>query len=266
MDKLFHWKNSTISYTVIGNGEKQILAFHGYGQTKESFHEFESILPPDYQIIAVDLPFHGETIWKGKEMVEREEMKQFSSAFLEHLDIHKPFSVMAYSIGGNFALSVAYHFAEWVDKIYLFAADGLKFKPGFWFVTRTLAGKWLFKGFVQFPGPAVALIKLLNGVGIYPDKLRHFFLKSIETKELRIAIYKRWRSVARFGVPKRELIRRLNKHKVALRLYFGKYDKVIPLRNAVQFNKKLKQSKLTIIEDGHQLINKKTLEYFKEEL
>ena len=266
MEKVFNWKNSTIAYTHYGVGQKSIIAFHGYGQTKEMFGPFTEVFGQDYQIIAVDLPFHGNTVWKGKEMLDPAEVYAFSQAFLEHVNVQDRFSVLAYSIGGNYALSLASAFATRVDRLWLIAADGLKFKPGFWFITRTVLGKWLFKGFVQFPGPAIGLIKLLNFVGFYPDKLRQFFLTSISDKQKRIAIYKRWRSVSQMVRNQKEVLDALNGAHIRVDMYFGRYDKIIPLKNAVEFDRKLDYSRLVILEDGHQLLHRITYQKMKEDL
>lgn len=264
MDKVLNWKKSSISYATYGVGPKPVIAFHGYGQTKEVFKRLSDVFGSDYQIVAVDLPFHGKTIWKGQEMVEEEELMAFSQDFLKAVGVHAKFSVLAYSIGGNFALSIASVFAERMDTLWLLAADGLKYKPGYRFITQTVLGKWVFKGFVEFPQPAIGIIKLLHFIGFYPYKLKQFFLSNISTKEKRYDIYRRWRSVSVMIRSRREVIRKLNKHHIRVNLLFGKYDKIISYKSAIKIDRQLKNSNLVILEDGHQLLNEQTFKELKK--
>ncbi len=42
---------------------KPLFCFHGYGETAETFAMLENRLGADYTIIALDMPFHGQTQW-----------------------------------------------------------------------------------------------------------------------------------------------------------------------------------------------------------
>jgi pimeloyl-ACP methyl ester carboxylesterase len=264
VDKVFHWNNSVISYCIYGTGKKAIIAFHGFGQTKEIFKELSSVFGPDYQVIAVDLPYHGATIWRGSETIDDSQLLELTTDFLSHLELQDKISLLGYSIGGNYALAMSLAFPTRVHHLWLLAADGLKFKLGFWFITHTLLGKWLFKGFVVFPQPAMLTLQLLGWLRIYPKKLKTFFMNSISSKEKRIAIYKRWRSVSRMKINPKPVSDVLNKNEIHVDLVFGRYDKIIPLRNAVRFNDKLRSSNLLILEQGHQLLNAETYGKMKD--
>ena len=176
------------------------------------------------------------------------------------------FQVLGYSIGGNYALALSVAFPKKVDKLWLLAADGLKFKLGFWFVTRTWLGKWFFKGFVHFPGPIFLGIRVLSKMGFYPDKLVQFFMTNIATKDKRESIYQRWRSVSIMLRKNKEILARINKYSVPVEMFFGRFDKIIPLRNAINFAKKIDRVNLVILEDGHQILHSKTYKKMKEVL
>ena len=53
--------NAEFNCKVLGNGAKNIIAFHGFGQDGNSFLPIVS-KNPEYTIYSIDLPFHGETI------------------------------------------------------------------------------------------------------------------------------------------------------------------------------------------------------------
>jgi pimeloyl-ACP methyl ester carboxylesterase len=258
VDKVFEWRHSSLSYRVFGTGQKTILAFHGFGQTKTVFENLGEVFGPGYQVVAIDLPFHGNTTWGESETINQNDLHEFTRQFLEHLDLQNSFELFGFSIGCNYALAMSYAFPSKIDRMWLIAADGIKFKPGFWFITHTLLGKWIFRGFIKLPKPAYAAIWLLNKLGIYPNKLKDFFVKSISTREKRVAIYKRWRSVSRMQVKTADVVKVLNDNHIHVNLIFGRYDKIIPLRNAIAFNKKLSSSDLLVLEQGHQLMNSET--------
>src|SRR3569833_2382128 len=57
------YNNSSIHYCVYGSGDKLVFCFHGYGEQAESFAFLESSLGKTHTLIAIDMPFHGETQW-----------------------------------------------------------------------------------------------------------------------------------------------------------------------------------------------------------
>lgn len=266
MDKVFTWRNSDLSYRIYGSGSKSLIAFHGYGQSKEVFKDLVDVFGSEYQVVACDLPFHGKTIWRESEAIQDHEIYALSQEFLTHLNIDKKFTVLGYSIGGNFALALTAAFPTRVDSLWLLAADGLRFKPGFWFITRTILGRWFFNGFINFPRPVFFLIRLLHRLKVYPDKLVQFFMNNIDSKEKRKAIYKRWRSVSVMLRKNRFIWSQINSQNIPVKMFFGRFDKIIPVRNAIRFSKPLNKVNLVILEDGHQILNKKTYTKMKEVL
>src|SRR6185295_514490 len=58
------YRSSQVHYCWFGAGPQIVLCFHGYGESEASFHFLENHIPPEYTIIAIDLPFHGKTNWQ----------------------------------------------------------------------------------------------------------------------------------------------------------------------------------------------------------
>jgi pimeloyl-ACP methyl ester carboxylesterase len=61
----FSFGSSRIHYFQWGRGEKILLCFHGYGESAASFGFLSEALGQDFTILAIDLPYHGETQWRG---------------------------------------------------------------------------------------------------------------------------------------------------------------------------------------------------------
>lgn len=263
---VFQWKSSTICYRTWGNGKEIIIAFHGYGLDGASFHPISERLLDQYTWIAIDLPYQGKTRWREPGILGEEELYQLIKKFLQHIGHQGKVNLLAYSIGGNYSLGLVHRAPELVDKLILIAADGLKFKPMFWFITKTWIGRALFKGFVLWPQPFFYLISISRTLKIYPPRVLTFFYESISTRNKRAALMLRWISVSRILPSQREIIKVINNNNIHVKMIFGRRDHVIPVKNALLFYKKLKNGDIMILEQGHQLLTRQNAPLFEEML
>lgn len=253
---VFQWKSSTLFYRTWGKGKKVMIAFHGYGLDGQTMYPITESILDQYTIIAIDLPYQGRSRWRETSTLTGTELKLLIQQFLLHIHHQGKVSLLAYSIGGNYALGLVHHCPEIVDKLVLIAADGLKFKLPFWIITRTWIGKALFNGFVLFPQPVFFTIKLGRKINLFPPRVLNFFYESIATKNKRAALRMRWISVSRIMPWQANVIATLNQNKIKVLLIFGRKDHVIPVKNAVRFGKKIDNCHLEILEQGHQLLHK----------
>lgn len=253
---VFQWKSSTLFYRVWGNGPELVIAFHGYGLDGSSFIPVTSMLEQTHTIVAIDLPFQGRTRWRETDALSRSELKELIYAFLDKIEHTGKVSLLAYSIGGNYALGLTAQCPERIKQVVLIAADGLKFKPLFWYITSTFTGKAIFSGFVYFPQPVFFLIRLGRWLGLFPPRVLNFFYESISTRNKRAALRMRWVSVGRILPRKSTLVSVLNRNHMPVKLLFGRKDHVIPVKNAEKFAQSLNNATLVILEQGHQLLHK----------
>lgn len=261
---VFQWKSSTICYRSWGNGKELMIAFHGYGLDGLSFYPISEKLQERFTWVAIDLPYQGRTRWREPGILGEEELCQLIKKFLSHIGHTGKVNLLAYSIGGNYTLGLVHRAPELIDRLILIAADGLKFKPMFWFITKTWFGRAIFKGFVIFPQPFFWVISVSRSLRIYPPRVLTFFYESIATRNKRAALMLRWISVSRILPSQSAVVRVINKHEIPVFLMFGRKDQVIPVGNAENFNSKLKNSKLIILEQGHQLLNKLNAQALEE--
>lgn len=255
-DDVFQWKSSTLFYRTWGKGIKLMIGFHGYGLDGKTMYPITQEILDEYTVVALDLPYQGRTRWREASTLTGEELKELIEKFLKYINHQGKVSLLAYSIGGNYALGLVHHYPEIVDKIILIAADGLKFKLPFWLITRTWLGKALFNGFVLFPQPVFFIIKLGRKINLFPPRVLNFFYESIATKNKRAALRMRWISVSRIMPWQSKVIETINTHQIKVGLIFGRKDHVIPVENAVRFSKKIDNCQLEILEQGHQLMHK----------
>src|SRR4030095_15084979 len=118
------YKTSKIHYAVAGNGKQPVICLHGYGETTNSFKFLEADLPASFKLIAIDLPFHGNTDWKeGLNFLINDLIIIIDDIFRKLKIGERKFSVIAYSMGGRVALHLTEEIPERIQKLILLAPD-----------------------------------------------------------------------------------------------------------------------------------------------
>lgn len=242
------------------------MCFHGYGQDGSVFEVFEPALGKRFSVVSVDLPFQGKTIWREKEKLSVEGLREFMEAFFREIGAEGKISIMAYSIGGNYALGFISLFSEHVNNLWLIAADGLKSKPAFNFITKTRLGRWLFGVFILYPAWVFYWLKLAGVLGLASKRVLRFYYSTIDSRIKRKVMMQRWASTARIAVRPKRAIDAINRAGIRVCLIFGKHDSVIPVQNAVRFHKKIPSSKLVVVDTGHKLLVPETNKILEESL
>jgi 2-succinyl-6-hydroxy-2,4-cyclohexadiene-1-carboxylate synthase len=88
----------------VGSGPT-LVWLHGFTQTKDSAHEFLSILAGTHELLTIDLPGHGENAGVSASLDETADL-------LAEVLPHEPFTLGGYSFGGRVALHVAVRHPE----------------------------------------------------------------------------------------------------------------------------------------------------------
>lgn len=254
MEKQFHWNNSIINYTEFGSGDEALICFHGYGQNCNVFSVLEKSLGKTYRIISLDLPYQGKTVWKEKGQLTEALMSDLMTQFLAHVGVKTKVSLLGYSIGGNYALGFLTHFPQRIKEVWLLAADGLKRKPAFNFLTKTRLGRTLFRVFVLYPGWVLSTVKLAQKIGFVKHNAMKFYISTIDTRKKRHDLFLRWSSTARISPGAKRSIKTLNQHQIPSYLIFGRKDSVISISSAEKFAEKAFNSHLVILDKGHQIL------------
>jgi 2-succinyl-6-hydroxy-2,4-cyclohexadiene-1-carboxylate synthase len=92
-----------------------LVWLHGFTQTKNSAHEFLSILAGSYELLTIDLPGHGENASVSASLDETAEL-------LVEVLPSEPFRLGGYSFGGRVALHVARRYPERLSHLVVLSA------------------------------------------------------------------------------------------------------------------------------------------------
>lgn len=250
------YRSSQIHYLQFGAGEKLLIAFHGFSENSNSFLVLEKSLGKTYTIVAIDLPYHGETKWNEPHHFTKDDLLHIVQMFLEKYT-HKRFSVLGFSMGGKCALYTVKSFAPQIDELFLLASDGIKTNKIYNVAVYPKWGRELFKTTIKHPGWLFTIIKIANACKLLSPWLRKFSEVHMETKQKRERLYNTWISMAEFNPDIRLVKENINAHNVKTFLFFGMRDEVIPVSVGENFAAGLTNCTLTKLERGHYFIDDK---------
>ena len=253
-ENLIH-RNSKINYQVFGNGSKLLFCFHGYGETAESFGFLETLLGKDFTLIALNLPFHGETEWNEGLLFTSEDLINIISVLSKSKN--QSISLLGYSMGGRVALQLLQIMPKKIERLVLIAPDGLH--KNFWysFATQTWIGNKLFAFTMKHPGWLFTLmkiagkLKLLNAAVI---KIAHYYL---DDENERVLLYERWTTMRKFKPSLHVVKSAIKENKIPVRFLFGAFDRIIVSNRNDFFTEDTENIQAHVIEAGHQLLKEK---------
>lgn len=249
------YKNSEVHYLKFGSGTSYVVCFHGYGEDASSFLFLQSSLEKDYTFIAVDLPFHGKTVWNESLLLEPSSLVQIIGKIIP-LDFQKV-SLLGYSMGGRVALHLMEIIPGKIERAVLIAPDGLHKNFWYWFSTQTAAGNSLFSRAMQKPKLMFWLMRLGKNAGLLNKSIFKFAHAYLDDAHERDVLYKRWTTMKLFKPKLRLLTSLIKEHSIQLRMIFGSYDRVILVKRSERLSKSKSFVRVKVIKAGHQLLKDK---------
>ncbi|WP_299756609.1 alpha/beta hydrolase [uncultured Pontibacter sp.] len=242
---------SKLHYRVIGQGSQVMLAFHGYGQGSSYYQPMEKALGEDYTIYAFDLFFHGQSQLHKYDMpLTKAFLSRFVERFLEKQGIQE-FSLMGFSMGGKFALTLVEYMPQRIRELFLIAPDGIK--TSFWYNIATYPGwlQQLFKRTVVKPEFFFKFLRMLHRYNLVHKSLLRFAHHQMDSTPKRLRVYRSWVGFRDLNFDIRKIVQLLNKHKVPVTMFLGEYDEIISPKRVAVFMDALDKGELVILKTGH---------------
>lgn len=258
------YRQSSIHYRKTGSGPHVTVSFHGFGEFARTFDPVAAGLK-DHTIIAFDLPFHGETIWREGNDME-------IPALLEIMRLcpeigENDFGLMGYSMGGRIALAIYETIPEKIKYLLLIAPDGLRVNPWYWFATQTWMGKRIFRYTMKNPAWFTGLLNAGKKTGLFNESIRKFVHRYMDDVEMRGKVYQVWTTMRRFRPNLSEIRLSIRKNQTPVYLLFGKYDRIIGQGLGKSFIKSVEEwCRIEVVDAGHQLLHPRYIEYITRAL
>lgn len=241
-----------------GSGPRVTVCLHGFGEFARTFDPLSAALP-GHTLVAIDLPWHGETDWQ--------EGLDMEVADLMHIIRDIPqvaasrFGLMGYSMGGRICLALFEAFPEQVDFLMLIAPDGLTVNPWYRFATQTSVGNQVFRTVMGRPEGFVRLLRTGKRVGLVNDSIMKFVRIYVDDARMRHMVYRVWTTMRRFQprLPKVKTL--ILENEVPVYLLFGRYDRIIQPSLGKPFVDGLeKWATMQVLDVGHQLLHPRNVE------
>lgn len=236
---------------MIGQGPRVLLAFHGYGQSSAYYLPMEQALGAEYTLYAFDLFFHGQShLHKHDSPLTKEFLVALVEDFLAQKGIAH-FSLMGFSMGGKFALTLVEHMPQRVRELFLIAPDGIK--TSFWYNIATYPGwlQQLFKRTVIKPEFFFRLLRVLDKYSLVHKSMLRFAHFQMDSTPKRLRVYRSWIGFRDLNFDIRRIVGLLNKYKTPVVMFLGEYDQIISPKRVAVFVDALEKGELVILKAGH---------------
>lgn len=260
---LLRYKNSSLHYVCVGSGTKTLLIFHGFGQDHKVFESLSDSLSGTYTTYLFDLYFHGDSEWGyGESPLEKDHWKATVEQFLSENNV-KQFCIAGFSLGGKFALATLEAFPSQTQEVFLLAPDGIK--TSFWYslATYPVIFRSMFKSMIRHHNRFMAIIRVLNFLGIMDKGLLRFAQHQMNTEQKRRRVYYSWVVYRRLVFDLSYIAKLINANKIPLTIITGKYDKVIRSENMSGLLNLLNEPRAVIMDTGHNGLIEAAIPYLK---
>ncbi len=206
------------------------MLFHGFGQDHSIWYQWIEILSNKYRVIAIDLPFHGESKYPDKHLGKDQWIRLINRLITkEGID---SFHVLGYSLGGRFVFPLLFHGDFQINSVTLIAPDGVYRSIWYRVATHQLFNR-IFKHFMYHPSRLRHWIRFVETLKIANPSLVKFARKELDNHRDRIRAYQSWTYLAPLKFPNQSLREKLQKTKSHVLLVLGERDRIIPSKRLI---------------------------------
>lgn len=256
------YKNSVIEYYRSSGGSEPLICFHGYGEHALTFAPLVEQLSSRYNIVAINLPWHGNTEWKEGLEFTIDDLMAIISLIPE---VTERFSVAGYSMGGRVALHLYQCQGQRINRMLLIAPDGLKMNGWYWLATQSGLGNKLFQHSMKKPAFFFFATGLLRKTGLINTGIYNFTRQFLLQEQARQQLYTIWTTLRKIRPDTSAIKKLLVARKTQVTMVYGEYDKVIRHATGERFAQEIGENvSLHILPAGHKLLQKKNVDRIAE--
>lgn len=250
-ESFIHYRKNLLHYVKAGNGKDPLLVFHGFGQDHTLYVPLLKSLSPRYTLYIIDLFFHGKSEWnEGEQPLDKVSWANIVGALLHEQSI-TTFSILAYSLGGKFALATLESFPDRIKNIFLIAPDGVK--TSFWYSMATYPKilRKFFKSMIFRHDRFLWIATKLHKSNIVDKGLIRFADYQMNSEAKRRRVYYSWVVFRHMTFDLKKIAGLINQYGIRLTMIVGEYDKVIRPENMHRLLNHIPRHRLIILASGH---------------
>ena len=247
-------EKGTISCLQIGDGQRLLIAFHGFGDSAEQFRVFAGNLGGLFTIWAVDLPGHGRTLWPAGTFNRRDILQ-----LIQHIRRQSgkdDYALLGFSFGGRIVLSLLGEEMDPPAAPFLLAPDGFGTRGMLLpLLTPLLLRRWL-RSVGDQPEPWLGLAARLRKWGFLDAFAQRWVRYYFSHPARRKALWDTWLSLSHFPVRLFRLRRKMQKLAIPVVFVLGCRDELIPYRRIETRLKGVPGCKIMVVDKDHWLVDR----------
>ena len=166
---------------------------------------------------------------------------------------------MGYSLGGRISFKIAELLPSRIEEMLLFAPDGLIVNRWYALLSHYAFGRAIFRYFIKHEKGFYTTLGFLNRTGVISNKLKQFVENETRNKELQWKVYNVWSFLRKTDPNLKKLSKELKEHKIPVRVFIGKHDKIIPYQNTRRLSALYPDLKVFTVDSGHALLSSRVL-------
>lgn len=256
----FEWQKSKLHYTKSGNGEAILLAFHGFGQDHKAFDPILEKLKDRYTIYSFDIYFHGKSHWLPQgETLSKKAWKEIIQA-IGRKHGFEAYSLLCFSMGGKFALSIIETNPTQLDKVIFMAPDGIKTSIWYNLATYPVLLQRYFKSMIVRPNRFFGLLSFFQKLGLVENGISKFAASQMNSAKKRRRVYYSWVVFKKLTFDMQRIADIIKTHDISIMMILGRHDKIITERGMNKLLSKLSHHHTKVIDSGHNNLIKKASE------
>lgn len=243
-----------LQYLQWGSGKKLLIALHGYGNNARMFEGLAAMLASDYTIVALNLPYHGESEWNRHEPWMAVELVEMIGLLMKAHNV-EACSLTGYSLGGRICLKLLELMPARILQVTLLAPDGLVPNKMYRFVTANPAGKRIFSHFLDKPDGYMKVLGWMERKRLLDPAKKRFMDQYVSEATTRQFLKKVWPNLGAL-VPNPQKVRNnITAYNIPVHLFVGKHDRVILLPHALTFASEMPLVFLHVLDKGHRVMD-----------
>lgn len=241
----------------MGNGPKMLLAFHGFDNNAAIFTPLANELSDLYTVISIDLPGHGTTKWQLP-FFEKKHLMALVQGFKLDKQVDK-ISLIGYSLGGRVCLNIIEKQPNWVEEIFLLAADGVQKNIWYYLATQNIIGKKIFRYMCENPEGLLRKFSWLRDIKLVDESRYKFAKTKLQNDKVRNLLAYVWPVMSKLTADRVRVKNYINRYKIKVHVFSGKYDRIFPPERSRKFMFALRNTQQHIIDTGHNFTGKDTM-------
>ena len=217
-----HTPSGEVAFRKYGSGPRLLVAIHGFSEDGTAFAELGKALSGSCTLYAVDLPFHGGTLWKEKDY-RPAQLAAIVEALLER-EGGRPFEAVGHSLGARLWLHLLPFFSNRVQRLCLLAPDGLQTR---WlYLVEWLPPGWRrrFIPLLSRPGWLLSLAKALRCARLIDRFLLQYLRVHLSEEGTRKRLLHTWLALSHFRLSGKKTHRLIQQAQAPVLVLLGDKD------------------------------------------